>query len=282
LSWVYFNGSIVPSAEAFVTIFDRGFLYGDGLFESIPFFKCRFFAFEDHWRRFEKGLEFLRIRSPITLEQARSAADILVEKNLMSDGIFRLQVTRGKGNRGYSPRGAEDPTCVAAVFPLDAPDKNFQSWTLQTSSFRLATGDPVHRHKTCNKLIQVMAKSEAEGMGADEALLLTDAGLVAETSSGNIFWLKEGTLFTPPETFPLLPGITRDRVTELASKYDLKFAAVSSRPEDLFQADGVFITFSSFGIVEVFSLDGKPLPQSARTKLLWDAYWKSVFASIKV
>src|ERR1017187_269469 len=166
---IFLNGQIVPEEQAVVSIFDRGFLYGDGLFETMLVFNGKPFRWAQHLQRLQCGAEFLKIKLPFTNEALRSSVAELVVKNQMPDSLLRLTLSRGVGVRGYSPKGAERPTLVMSLHPappINAPKT--PGWRLITSSFRLPAGEPLAQFKTCNKLPQVLARAEADAAGADE------------------------------------------------------------------------------------------------------------------
>ena len=137
---------------------------------------------------------------------------------------------------------------------------------------RLLANDPMAQFKTCNKLPHIVARAEAESVDADEAVLLNSDGFVAEGTSSNLFWLDDGTVFTPPLCAGVLPGITRSVVLELSQSLGLTSRETNLYPRQLCKADGVFLTLSSMGIVEATAHDGQPLKQSPLTHRLRLAY----------
>ena len=177
---VFLNGEFVPEQRAVVSIFDRGFLYGDGLFETIRVFNGKPFRWTHHLERLQRGAAYLKINAPFSVDALRGFADELVRKNKSPDSLLRLVVSRGAGPRGYSPAGAEHPSVVMSVHPpTNANPESPPAWRLITSSLRVAANDPLTRFKTCNKLPQILARAEADAAGVDEALLLnTERALV--------------------------------------------------------------------------------------------------------
>ncbi len=196
---VFLNGKFVPEEKAVVSVFDRSFLYGDGLFEAIRIFNGKPFRWEQHLQRLRQGATFLKIKVPFSSDQLLSGALNLIAKNKMSDSVLRLVLSRGVGTPGYSPRDAKKPTVVMSLRPAPKNDlKNPAQWKLITSSFRLPANDPLAAFKTCNKLPQVLARAEADAAGANEALLSNTNGFVVEGASSNLFWIKGGTIYTSP------------------------------------------------------------------------------------
>ncbi|MFN3407535.1 MAG: aminodeoxychorismate lyase [Limisphaerales bacterium] len=274
---VFLNGQFVPEAAATVSVFDRGFLYGDGLFETMRVANGRIFLLERHLDRLERGAAFLGIVLPFPRAELARAAAELVRRNGLADALLRLTVSRGVGPRGYSPRGADRPTVVMTAHPFTAAPELLR-WRTRVASFRLPAGDGLAAFKTVNKLAQVLARAEAEAAGAEEALLLDTAGNVIEAASGNLFWLGNGVLHTPPVKAGVLAGVTRGLICELAAASGLPVRETVCRPDELRGADGIFLTLSSHGVVEVASVDGHPLPSAPETRRWWAAYRDAVTA----
>ncbi len=270
---VFLNGQFVPEADAKVSVFDRSFLYGDGLFESVRVYAGKMFRWPQHLERLHAGAKFLGIRLPFSDEELTAAATELVTRNAMTEANLRLVLSRGVGPRGYSPKGANSPTLVMTLHPAPvvSPEKPMR-WELITSSFRIPAGDRLATFKTANKLAQVLARAEAEERGADEALLLNTDGRFAEAASSNLFWIEHGVVCTTPLAEGLLAGVTRAFVLELAGQLGLPTAERSCRLWQLQQAAGVFLTTSSLEIVPAIALDGVPLQESPLTKHLHLAY----------
>ncbi|MCU0771558.1 MAG: aminodeoxychorismate lyase [Verrucomicrobia bacterium] len=270
---VFLNGKLVPEPEATVPVFDRSFLYGDGVFESLRVSQGQPFRWAQHLRRLEDGAAGLHIDPPFPADELRNAVDRLVDANALPEAVLRITLSRGVGARGYSPRGATNPTVVMSLHPLpEAAGRSDLRWALATSRFRLPPDDPLSRWKTANKLLQVLARAEAEQAGADEALLLNARGELCETSSGNLFWVEGNRILTPPVQAGLLPGITRAVVLELAPAVGLLPAEESGTARRLAQSDGAFVTLSSLGVVEVGAVDGQRLRSSPHTAGLRMAY----------
>ena len=255
---IFLNGQFVPEERAVVSVFDRGFLYGDGLFETMRVFRGKPFRWQQHWERLQRGADFLKIKLPFTPEALRGFVDELIAKNDMPDALLRVTLSRGVGVRGYSPKGAESPTLVMSLHPAPSHEVNsLPRWKLITSSHRLPANEPLAQFKTCNKLAQILARAEADAAGADEALLLNTDGFVVEGASSNLFWIERGAVCTPPLASGILPGVTRGVVFEICEKLGLKMHEANITAEKLKEADGIFVSLSSFGIVEVVSIDGR-------------------------
>ena len=267
---VFLNDKFVPEEQAVVSVFDRSFLYGDGLFETIRVWHGQPLHWAQHLERLELGAEFLKIQLPFAPDALRDFADQLIKQNSTPNATLRITLSRGVGGRGYSPKSAESPTLVMTLQPPPAFEvDNPPQWKLVTASLRLPVGDPLARFKTANKLAQILARAEADAANADEALLLNTDGHVAETASGNLFWIDRDTVCTLPLATGALPGVTRSVVLEICRKYKFPTREADVSPEQLHQADGIFLTLSSLGMVEVVSLDGRKVTTSPVFKKLW-------------
>jgi branched-chain amino acid aminotransferase len=270
---VFLNGRFVPEAEATVSIFDRSFLYGDGLFEVLRVFGGKPFRWADHIERLRRGAAFLKIRLPFSGDELLDAARRLIEENALPEALLRITLSRGVGVRGYSPKGADHSTLVMTLHP--APEVGGQprpAGRVIVASFRLPANEALAQFKTCNKLPQVMARAEADAAGADEALLLNTDGDIVEGSSSNLFWIADGAVCTPPLTSGILAGVTRIVVLELCGELGLPAREAGVTPAALRRAEGAFLSLSSWGILEISSIDGGALPRSPVTGRLQAAY----------
>jgi aminodeoxychorismate lyase len=271
--FIHLNGQLVPEDRAVVSVFDRGFLYGDGLFETLRVANGRPFRWAQHLERLQRGADFLKIKLPFAPAALREFAAELIAKNALPDSLLRLTLSRGVGPRGYSPKGAASPTLVMTLHPAPgAPASVVPGWKLVTSSLRLPAGDPLARFKTANKLAQVLARAEADAANADEALLLDTDGHVAEAATGNLFWIERGVVCTPPLTAGILPGVTRAVVFEISQKLGLPVRETHALPAQLRVAEGVVVSLSSLGVVAVAALDGMRLQASPEVEKLRLAY----------
>jgi aminodeoxychorismate lyase len=269
----FLNGELVPEERATVSVMDRSFLYGDGLFETMLVHNGLPFRWSEHMERLERGAGFLKIRVPFTSAALLDFARELVRANRMPEALLRLTLSRGVGVRGYSPKGAEHPLLVMTLHPAPAIDPaKHPRWKLLTASFRLPAKEALAQFKTCNKLAQVLARAEAEAGGADEAVLLNTDGYVVEGASSNLFWIQDSTVFTPPLATGILAGVTRALIVELCEELRIPVLENAATPQELFHAQGVFVSLSTLGVVEAASLDGNPLETSPLTGRIRQAY----------
>ena len=270
---VFLNGKFVPEEKAVISVFDRGFLFGDGLFEAMLVRRGEIFRWEQHLERLQRGVDFLKLTVPCSSDELFEFSMQLIQRNQMPECLLRLNLSRGVTARGYSPKNAVRPAVVLTLHPVPALDgKGPNRWRLVTSSFCLPANDPLTGFKTANKLPEVMARAEADAAGAHDAILLNPRGHIAEGTSCNIFWVQDEVVCTTPLSSGALPGVTRGAVIELCVKLNISWREKNTKPADLHRAQGVFVTNTSMGVVEVESLDGRKMRRSPLVKTLWAAY----------
>jgi aminodeoxychorismate lyase len=268
---VFLNGQFVPEDRALVSVFDRGFLYGDALFEGILITRGRPFRWREHMERLQRGVDFLKLTLPFSHDELLARALELAQRNRLPECILRLNLTRGITARGYSPRNASRPAVVMTLHPAPVI-KKMPRWRVITSSFRLPANDPLASFKTANKLTQVLARAEADAASAQEAILLNTNGRLAEGTTSNLFWIKDEVVFTPALPDGALPGVTRAVALDLCVKLSIKCKEKKAAPGELREADGAFLTMTSMGVVEMESLDGRKLKRSPLVRKLWAGY----------
>lgn len=268
---VFLNGQFLSEAKAVVSVNDRGFMYGDGLFETLRVVNGKPFRMAQHLERMTRGAEFLKIKPPFTPKELEKFARQLIEQNQMPDAILRVTLTRGSGQRGYTPDRESKPTIVMTLHAAPALE-NPVEWSLVTSSFRIPASDALSAFKTTSKILHVMARAEAAEKGADEALLINTNGEVAETASGNLFWVYDDKVCTTPTGRGVLPGITRAVVLEICQVLGLQTNKRVIKPEALRNSQGLFVTQSGFGVVPITSFDGETVTPSPLVDQIASAY----------
>jgi len=274
---VLINGQFVSEEQAVVSVTDRSFLYGDGVFETIPVYNSKPFRWAQHLERLTRGADYLKIPLAFAPKELRGFAGELIERNQMPRAVLRLTLSRGPGERGYSPKGAQAPLVVMTLHPAEPVDpQNPPHWRLKTSSYKLPASDPLSSFKTNNKLLQVLACAEAEAEDADDALMLNTNGEVAEASSANIFWIYRDTVYTTPTGRGALPGITRAVVLELCQGLNLPTNKRVIKLESLRKSEAIFLSLSTLGIVPVSALDGEPLSTSPMVDKILATYHEVV------
>jgi len=231
------------------------------------------FRFAQHLERLTRGADFLKIQLPYTPRELEKFAAQLIEQNQMPEAVLRVTLTRGLGGRGYSLKNSGSPTVAMTLHAL--PPQNVDEplqWNLVTSSYRIPTSDALSAFKTTSKILNVMARADAEEKGADEALLLNTNGEVAETAGGNLFWVYQDKICTVPAGRGVLPGITRAVVLEICQSLGLETNKRVIKPEHLRNAEGLFVTNSALGIVPVAAFDGEPVAPSPLVDQIASAY----------
>lgn len=269
----FLNGEFIPEEQAVISVFDRSFLYGDGLFESIRCYNGLPFRWQQHLKRLRQGAAFLRIRVPYPPKELTRFAGELIRLNTMPEAILRLTLSRGIGVRGYSPKGADHPVLVMTLHSVPKTDPHqAPRCKLITASARVPAGDRLANYKTCNKLPQILARAEAEARGADEAILLNTEGDVAEAASSNLFWVGGETVYTTPLASGILAGVTRELVLELCESARLPCREQTIALPELQAAEGVFLTTSALEIVVVDSINGRSIKSSPAVERIRAAF----------
>ncbi len=274
-TFAWLNGRLLPESEAVLPVLDRAVLCGDSLFETVPIRHGRPFQWQAHLDRLDAGAALTGITPGLSRAQWTEALTALLTANKARHGAVRLTVTRGVGRRGYSPRGADSPNRILTWHPAEPIERPHPGWHLRTSRFRLACDDLLAPAKHGSRLLQVVARAEAEAAGADEALLLDTNGCIAEATSGNLFWIDANAVHTPPPDAPALPGITAACLRPLLAARGLDLRETRAPIDALRESRGAFLTLSTLGIVPILSLDGAVLdvpaevPQLAEDLLRW-------------
>lgn len=270
---IYIDGQLTDEADAKISVFDHGLLYGDGVFEGIRFYGGRVFQLEEHLDRLWDSSRALRLTIPLTRDEMRDATLDTIRANDLKDGYVRLIVTRGKGNLGLSPDHCPKATVIiiAANISLYSADWYEKGLTVITcGTRRTAHGALSPAVKSLNYLNNVLAKIEASQANAGEGLMLNEAGYVAECTGDNIFVLKKGVLSTPPVSAGALEGITRAVVQRIAAEFGIPCREPDMTRYDIYTADECFLTGTAAEIIPMVKLDsrpigdGKPGPVTAR------------------
>ena len=253
---VYLNGEYLPVEEATISVMDRGFLFGDSVYEVIPVFGGRLLRLEDHLNRLQNSLNRISLDNPNAEEGWRSIFETLLEKNPGDDRAVYLQVTRG----AYPKRDLTiDPQYSATVFAmilqvkepnLDVVSAGISAITVE--DFRWDACDI----KSTSLVANVMLKQQAAQANVDDAILIKN-GIVTEGTASNVFLVKDGKLITPPTGHQLLPGITRDLVLEIAENNAIFIEEREIREAELYEADEIWMTSSTREIAPVIRLNAE-------------------------
>ena len=251
---VYLDGEFVRPELAMISPFDRGFIFGDGVYEVIPVFGGRLFRLPHHLQRLRNSLTAIGLAAPLSAEQWREVLQRLVDDAGGGDQSLYLQVTRGVAPRNHAFPKSTKPTVFAYT-----QKKVFAEKTAQQSGAAIITAADIRwlrcDIKSTSLLAAVMLREQAERAGAIEAILIRD-GLVTEGAASNIFLVRDSVLITPPKGQFILPGITRDLVLELAREHDIAVQERDVKEGELLQAQEVWITSSTNEIKPIASING--------------------------
>lgn len=259
---VWINGRLYDKAEAKVSVYDHGLLYGDGVFEGIRIYSGKVFRLREHLERLYDCARAIALEVPISREQMAEAVQATVRANAKHDGYIRLVITRGAGSLGLDPRRTSDPQVIIIVddislYPQEMYDNGMEIITAATIRNHPNALNP--RIKSLNYLNNIMAKVEGIRAGCHEALMLNHKGEVAECTGDNIFLVKHGILKTPPLDAGVLEGITRNAVLELAQQANIPVQEVTLTRHDVYTADECFLTGTAAEVIPVVKVDGRPI-----------------------
>ena len=257
-SIVYLNGQYLPIEEAKISVLDRGFTFGDGIYEVIPVYNGHIFRLKEHIERLNNSLDEIFIGKPHEMDQWEKILRELIEKNSekypSEDQSLYIQVTRGISERDLAIDIATEQTVFAMIRPLLKKDRSAGISAVIEEDIRWK-----YCHiKAITLLPSIVLRHKAKQSGATEALLIRE-GYVTEGAASNVFIVKNGIVKTPIKDGSLLPGITRDLVVELLSESGIPCEEVVIKETELIQADEIWITSSTWEIVPVIELDGKPV-----------------------
>ena len=257
---IYIDGEFFDEADAKVSVFDHGLLYGDGVFEGIRFYNSRVFRMEEHMERLWDSARSICIDIPLSRRELDEALLETIRQNGLRDGYVRLIVTRGVGNLGLNPIHCKRPSIIIiastiALYTQEVYRRGLTVVTVPTRRMGPATLNPAI--KSLNYLNNVLARIEANLANADEALMLNDAGNIAECTADNVFLIKRGQIMTPPITAGALRGITRSVIFDIAAELGIKISEPDLTRHDLYIADEAFLTGTAAEVVPMVKVDGR-------------------------
>ena len=255
---IYIDGNFYHQAEAKISVFDHGLLYGDGVFEGIRFYAGRVFRLDEHMDRLYDSAHALALQIPISQGEMVAAALETIRQNDLRDGYVRLLVTRGVGSLGLSPDSCRRASVIIiaasiALYPAELYEKGLTMVTCATRQIGAAALNP--RIKSLNYLNNVLAKIEAQQAGAAEGVMLNEQGYVAECTGDNVFIVKRGSIYTPPLHAGLLNGVTRGVAFELAEQIGISMVERDLTTYDLYTADECFLTGTAAEVIPAVALD---------------------------
>jgi branched-chain amino acid aminotransferase len=272
---VYIDGEYYPKSQAKVSVYDHGFLYGDGVFEGIRMYNGLVFKLKEHIDRLYRSAHAITLTIPLSKEEMIHAVVETLRKNKMKDSYIRLVVTRGIGDLGLDPRKCPKPSVIIITDTISIRAGNAKE-TGVTAMFSWVRRNPVdattHEIKSLNYLNSILAKIEANACGVDEAICLEPSGCVAEGVGENVFIVKNGELLTPPTSTGALAGITADIVTELCQKLGVKLTVANLTPFMIFTADEAFFTGTAMEVIPIREVNKRQIgtgkPGSITKKLI--------------
>ena len=254
---VYLNGEFLPADQACIPVLDRGFIFGDGVYEVIPVYGGRLFRLDEHLQRLRNSLHAVRIPEPLGDADWRTLLEELVARNHGGEQSIYLQVTRGSAQRDHAMPEHPEPTVFAMSSPLHPVSAEIREHGVAAITLDDIRWQRCHI-KAISLLPNILLRQQALDQGAAEAILVRD-GLATEGAASNLFIVSDDTLITPPTGPLLLPGITRDLILELAETNGIPHREHDIRHEQLRDADEIWLTSSTKEILPVTRLDDRPV-----------------------
>jgi branched-chain amino acid aminotransferase len=257
---IYIDGKYYDEANAKISVFDHGLLYGDGIFEGIRAYNGRVFRLKEHIDRLFSSAKSLMLSIPLGRAEMTKAVVETCRQNELRDGYVRLVVTRGPGTLGLNPNRCKNPSVIIIagkiqLYPPELYQRGMDIITVPTTRNLHSALNPAI--KSLNYLNNILAKIEANNAGCEEAIMLNAEGFVAECTGDNIFVVLEGRLLTPPLWAGALYGITRRVVMDLAAEAGLEVRETNLTRHELFNAEECFLTGTAAEIVPLVKIDGR-------------------------
>jgi branched-chain amino acid aminotransferase len=259
---VWISGRLYDKADAKISVYDHGLLYGDGVFEGLRSYSGRVFRFEAHLARLWESARAIHLKIPMTREDMASAVYDTLRTNHLTDAYIRLVVTRGAGSLGLDPNRTSDPQVIIitdhiALYPKELYERGLDIVTVSVVRNHPAALSP--RIKSLNYLNNILAKLEGLQAGCSEALMLNTKGEVAECTGDNIFLVRGTQLLTPPIDAGILEGVTRNAVMEIANNIGLTVREIPLTKHDVYIADECFLTGTAAEVIPVVKVDSRPI-----------------------
>ena len=265
--WIFLNDGFVRKEDAMVSVFDHGFLYGDGVYETLRAYDGRLFRLRQHLARLRRSASLIGLEIPIVEQDLIAVLQEAMTRNNLTDAYLRITVSRGEGNIGLDPRLCPRPTVVLISLPLQPyPIELFNtgvSLAIVNVRRNLATALPP-MIKSLNFLNNILAKQEASRAGAFDGLMLNAEGHITECTTSNMFFVKDGCVHTPSAACGILDGITREIVLSLAREQKFPTEEGCYLPDALLVADECFLTNTTMEIMPVRDIDKRPIGNENR------------------
>ena len=272
---IYSAGAFVPEEEAKISVFDHGFLYGDGIFEGIRAYHGRVFKLKEHLKRLYESALSIRLNIPVTKEEMQEIVLETLRRNNLQDSYIRLVVSRGKGDLGLDPANCHQAAvyCIADKIKIYDPIMYEKGLEVKSVATRRNNPDALSpRIKSLNYLNNILGKLEANQAGVVEGIMLNQEGYVAEGTSDNIFIYREKVLITPPLSAGILEGITRNTAMEIAREMGIEVREELFTRHDIFTAEECFLTGTAAEVIPVVRVDerqiGTGVPGEVYKKIL--------------
>jgi branched-chain amino acid aminotransferase len=268
--WIFLGGEFVKKEDAVVSVYDHGFLYGDGVFEGIRVYSGNVFKLKEHLHRLYESAQSIMLNIPYDKGEMERIIVDTVRKNKLDTAYIRVVVSRGPGNLGLDPTHCSQPNVIViaealALFPKELYQRGLRVGSVATRRNRPDVLSP--QVKSLNYLNNILVKLEANQAGVDEALMLNDQGYVTEGSADNIFIVKNNTIYTPPVYLGALEGITRNAIIDLAKKYGYDMKEVPFTRHDVYVADEVFLTGTAVEVIAVVEVDSRKIQDGKPGKI---------------
>ncbi|MFW6287376.1 MAG: branched-chain-amino-acid transaminase [bacterium] len=257
---IYIDGKIVAEEDAKISVFDHGFLYGDGVFEGIRAYNGRVFKLNEHIDRLYQSAKTILLDIYLTKEELKESILKTIRINNLNDAYIRVVISRGIGDLGLDPRKCHRPTIVIIVSEINLYDQDLYNRGLKVMTVPTRRNGPEMlnpRVKSLNYLNNIMARIEANLMGVPEAIMLNKEGYVSECTGDNIFIIEGDKLYTPPGYAGILKGIKREVAIEIAETLGLKLHEELFTRHDLYNADECFLTGTAAEVIPVVTIDGR-------------------------
>jgi branched-chain amino acid aminotransferase len=260
--WIYLDGQHVTKENAKVSVYDHGFLYGDGIFEGIRIYNGNIFKCKEHLDRLYDSAKSIQLNIPLSPDEMLEAMAETIRLNEMRNGYIRLVVSRGAGNLGLDPLRCPKASVIIiveqlAIYPEEAYLTGLK--TISVSQRRNIPDALNPKIKSLNYLNNILVKIQSNYAGVGEAIMLNSQGYVTEGSADNIFIIKNGVLYTPPCYLGALEGITRNAIIDLCAKLGYSLREQPFTLHDVYVADEVFFTGTAAEVIAAYEVDGRTI-----------------------
>lgn len=263
----YLNGNFLPLEDAHISVLDRGFIFGDGVYEVIPVYAGKLFRLQEHLQRLERSLAAIELSNPLSQAQWQDLLETLIEKNGNGDQSIYLQVTRGVAPRNHNFPAVIKHTVFMMSQPFKDPEPLLGVKAITRADNRWQRCDI----KAISLLSNVLLRQQAVEVGAVESILIRD-GYITEGAASNVFIVKQGVVITPPEGAFILTGVTRDLILEVLQHAQIPCQVENISETQLRQADEIWVTSSTREIVPIITLDDQPVGDGKRGAM-WQTTW---------